>query len=155
MQDLRLRKVKINDKNDLFAWRNDPVARSMSFNTEPLGIKEHEDWFKKMLKSKKKVLYIGETSGHKKAGVISFNNIGQNRYEINVNVAPDCRGIGLGTLMIKEGSYKLISENKAKEILARVKLENMPSIKAFSKAGFIKINKKEGILEMKFKGVVE
>ena len=40
MPYLILRKIKTTDKRH-FVWRNDDVTKKMSFNTSPVGIKEH------------------------------------------------------------------------------------------------------------------
>ncbi len=151
MQDLILRKIKTTDKKDIFVWRNDEVTKKMSFNTSPVGIKEHEIWFNKALNDKERVFYIAGFDNSQKIGVVSFDKIDGNDYKVNVNLNPAFRGRGLGSRVIKEGCLRLIAEKNTAYIIAKVKEENTASIKAFTKAGFVKLSEEGNVINMCFR----
>jgi len=150
MVDLILRNIKQSDREDLLTWRNDKTAREMSFNKTPIDIKEHNAWFSKAIIDSNKIFYVGEIDLHQKIGVARFDRIKNNDYEINVNLALQHRGQGLGRLFIRETCAKLMNEKSANKITALVKIENTASIAAFSSAGFEKIEEKHGAIRMCF-----
>lgn len=150
--DIRLRNICLTDKKDLLMWRNDPFTRRMSFSSEIISSSEHETWFNKIIGDKEKVFYIGEGAGGEKIGAVSFCRIADETYEINVNIAPAYRSRGLGAVLIKEGAAFLVKQKEAKKIKARIKSENIFSIRAFTKAGFIKSIEKDNVVEMYFGG---
>ena len=150
MTDLIFRNIKQSDREDLLAWRNDKTVREMSFNKAPVSIEEHNAWFDKAIIDPNKIFYIGEIRPHQKIGVARFDRIKNNSYEINVNLALQCRGQGLGKLLISEGCSRLMNEKGASEIIAQVKTENTASIKAFINAGFVKTEEKNNVIKMCF-----
>ena len=150
MTDLILRNIKQFDREDLLAWRNDKTAREMSFNKAPISMEEHNVWFDKAIIDSNKIFYIGEIVPHQKIGVTRFDRIKNNSYEINVNLALQYRGQGLGKLFISEACNKLMNEKDADEITALVKTENTASVNAFTNAGFEKMEEKDGVIRMRF-----
>ena len=56
----------------LWNWRNDPITRQMSNNTEKVTWANHSSWYKKVLLNNSSKLYIGEERGNY-FGVIRFD----------------------------------------------------------------------------------
>jgi RimJ/RimL family protein N-acetyltransferase len=57
--------------------------------------------------------------------------------EINIAIAPEWRGRGLGTILIKEGVSNILRDfPKIRTILALIKSDNTASKKTFQKCGF-------------------
>lgn len=137
---LRLRNATPEDIDLLFGWANDPVVRQNAFNTEPIPYENHQKWFNKMLYDESVCQYI-LCSGDEAVGQIRLNIEGDIAF-IDYSVAPDMRGKGLGSRMLK-----LVIEETADNIsgvtqlLGQVKLNNQVSAKAFEKCGFSKIEK--------------
>ena len=42
---IEFRKANIDDINTYFKWLNDPLVRSLSFNSNKVNLKVHEEWF--------------------------------------------------------------------------------------------------------------
>jgi len=146
-----VRPVKTIDEVDLFYWRNDPVTRKYSFSTRKISLNEHKRWFKKISKDKKILLLVGANEKGEKVGMVRFNLLRNDKAEIHVNVAPEKRGRGIGCILLKKGClYFFRRFTLVKEILAKIKKDNVPSINVFTKAGF-EIKKKDKIIEMVFK----
>lgn len=134
--ELKFRPVESDDINDLFEWRNHQEVRKNSFSSKPLSWDEHEKWFKVKLKDPGTVIYMVYTEGEK-VGSIRFEEKGD-AIKVSVMLNPDFFGKGLGAEIIKSGTEKFIREKKCKKpVIAEIKKDNIASIKAFEKAGFL------------------
>lgn len=135
--NLNLRPAAISDLLLVFAWSNDPITRQNSFSQKPITIEEHTAWFKRLLENPNRKLYI-LLSDNKPAGQIRLDfNEDKTSAEISYSIAPDFRGQGLGSKIIKLAIKKVKSDFKNVQYLtAQVKPENTASNKIFSKLGF-------------------
>ena len=138
-KQINLRKAVFQDMDDIFSWRNDLETRKQSFNPNPISYSEHRQWFKKILKSPKHLLYLAVDQKGEKCGVARIDIKNRQVAEININVAPTYRGKGIGEEMTSQVTKKLFSKRKIRFLLARVKEKNIPSLKLFSKIGFFEI----------------
>lgn len=129
---IKLRKANLKDSADILRWRNDPETVKVSFSRAPIGAAEHQKWFAAVLKDKARRLYIAENQQRQKLGMIRFDLLGKKIAEVSVNLSPDMRGKGYGTKIIVLGAGKM----KGFNLLARTKLSNPASVKAFEKAGY-------------------
>jgi len=135
---IKLRKAGIDDCRDLFAWRNDPVTRQVSFNSGELKYEDHEKWFKKYLQDPDRSMFIAEAEDNEKLGMVRFDRIKDDSWEISINLSPAHRGKGLGSLIISKSCELFAESHSNKKLVARTKASNIASIKAFEKAGFCK-----------------
>ena len=122
----------------LWEWRNDPITRQMSLNTEKVSWANHSSWYKKVLLNNAKKLYLGEERGQF-FGVVRFDKCDNEEYvyEISVNIAPTSRGKGFGKKLIINGIGRFLTEvDNCKFIRAEVKKLNEPSNKLFKTCGF-------------------
>lgn len=133
---LTLRKATIQDCDDLYRYRNDPLTREQSFNQQEILYEQHCQWFKKALEDTQRVFYIGQIDKNEKCGVVRFDLQGKFFGEINVIVSPENRGQGIGSQLISQSCRLFFTETKRKLILSRIKKGNNASIKVFQKAGF-------------------
>tara|TARA_X000000950_G_scaffold289404_1_gene412959 strand:+ start:24606 stop:25463 length:858 start_codon:yes stop_codon:yes gene_type:complete len=132
-----IRKATILDSKVILEWRNDPLTRSMFFENSKINFNEHNKWFKKNLNSKSNLMFIGEIS-KKKFGICRFDLNKRKKYaEISINLNPKFRGKGLSKKFLKE-SIKIYSKINMVDLIARVKVINLNSIKLFEKNNFIK-----------------
>ena len=130
---IEIRDATINDAQLLFNWANDPVTRQNSFNSKNIGWNEHILWLKKRLNNPAYRIFIFK-SNNEPLGVVRFDGI-ENAI-INVTVAPDHRGKGLGAEIIRMACFRFWESNNS-YILAYIHKENVTSQRAFKKAGFI------------------
>ena len=134
-----LRNAIIGDVIDVFNWRNDPVTRCMSPNDKPVQKFEHKEWFESALTNPDKKMYIGIVK-EKKIGITRFDfNKKHNFTEVSINLNPLMRGKNLSfELLLKSITFYLKDKNV--KLKAKVKNQNLPSLKIFKKVGFIEYN---------------
>ena len=132
-----IREANIDDKNEIYDWRNDFHTRKMFFNNLKIKKKEHELWFKNILKSKLTTLYVGEINKNK-IGVCRFDIKKELKSsEVSINLNPDYRGKGFSKILLDK-SINTYLENKTIDLVAEIKKDNPLSIDIFQKVGFFK-----------------
>ncbi len=134
---ISIREVTDRDKEFIFKCASDPETRKNSFNSNSISKIEHNNWFSKLLLDDDRKLFICEVN-KQAAGIIKFN-IAQEESVIGVIVAPEFRGKGLAHLLIRKccQKYKENVSNDKIGIKAYIKQQNIFSLRAFKKAGFI------------------
>lgn len=133
---LVLRRVRAGDCRLLFDWANDPAVRSFSYNAAPIVWEEHAQWLKERLADPACFMFVGEEHDGTPVGLVRFQVNGEDA-EASVNVASDRRGGGYGTALIGLGCAKLERGTALRTTHAFIKLDNVASVRAFEKAGFI------------------
>jgi L-amino acid N-acyltransferase YncA len=131
MQDVRgvsLRAVSMVDAMLLLGWRNDPVTRRASRNTDPVSWNEHKAWLTRVLVSSDHVMRIAEVAGAP-VGVVRAARSGD-EWELSWTVAPDARGRGFGSIMLKTFVAELDGR-----LAAVIRKNNPASAKIASAAG--------------------
>lgn|GEM_PF-1661550 len=134
--DLILREAKLEDCDDLYHWKNDPVSREQSFNREEVSYEEHCGWLKEALKDSNRLFYIGIDDKNEKCGVARFDIKDEFFAEVHINIAPEKRRKGIGSQLISKSCPLFFLKTKRKLIMARTKEWNTVSIKTFKKVGF-------------------
>ncbi len=130
-----VRRAVMDDIKDIFEWSNHPLSRKNSFRSEPIGWDEHRKWFAERLADHLTTIYI-LCSDENKLGSARFEEK-KNGIRISVMLNPDYIGKRLGADLIRLATKRYIEEkNPGKHIIAEVKGDNMPSKKAFLRAGF-------------------
>ena len=139
---LKIVKADQSHSRNIWKWRNNPITRSVSRKTDKVEWKDHEAWFRKCLDNNKIFLYIGIDKNSQKdipIGIIRFNllDLSHKDYEVSINIEPNFRKKGFGHCLLKNGTKKFIEDiNKSIRIYALVKVDNVPSIKLFTAAGY-------------------
>lgn len=132
---LKFRAASAEDVKLLFDWRNDPLTRRFSTQTQELVWQEHENWFLQSLGKSDRKIFIVENKGFK-VGMLRWD-LDENYKELSWSVAAEFRGQGYGGVMLEQfiqwqpGPYR-----------ARIKAENQASLRMALKAGF-KVSKQE------------
>ena len=95
-----------------------------------------EKWFRDKSNDPGSKIYMAFDKDHC-VGTVRFENRGD-IVKCSVMVNPDCIGKGFGPEIIVRGTRKFLAETKTtKGIIAEVKEDNIRSLKAFQKAGYI------------------
>ena len=135
---MKIREANLSDSNDIYKWRNDPLTRQMSFNSDVVSFVTHNEWFKNSLKNKNRFLLVAEFR-EKKISVVRFD-IKEEKFtaEININLNPLERGKGLSSTVISKSILYFNKKNneKVKIIVSKIKKENAISKRSFLKCGF-------------------
>lgn len=137
---MEIRYAKIDDSEDLFLWRNDPLSRAMSIQMGLISLEEHKIWFNSSLVNSSKKIYIGIV-GDLKIGVSIFD-YKNGTAEVSININPAARNKGLGYYLLSNSilEYKKINDCSLRAV---IKNENIKSIKLFKKCGFNFLNNDE------------
>ena len=148
LSSIRMRLVNQSDCMDLFRWRNDPDTRKNSvLGADAVPIEDHKKWFASKLKNPSSRLYIG-VSGKNKVGLMRFE-IEKDNVIVTTNVNPAYRGMGVGTKIMNLTTVKVYKEFR-KPIIAKIKNDNIASIKMCANNGYIVKKKTKEITYMCF-----
>ncbi|HIO64400.1 MAG TPA: N-acetyltransferase [Dehalococcoidia bacterium] len=128
-----LRAATDDDCQVVFDWANDPLARSMSFNSILIDWEEHQRWFAESLLSETRQLFIG-MEGAERVGMVRLDQTKED-FVVSLNVAPSVRGRGLGPqlLVAIETASKGMGANK---LVAYIRPDNSPSVRCFEAVGY-------------------
>ena len=132
---LHLRKAEPEDSRRLWEWANDPIARSNSFNTDPIPWEDHQVWFNERLNDQDSCIYLAELPGGESVGTIRFQSTTDHAV-VSVTVDGDFRCLGFGAEVIRRGCLKYQRSHPDLPIRALIKPDNPASKLAFNKAGF-------------------
>ncbi len=138
---LGLAPVTWADRGAVWSQANDPVARAQAFHPGRIPWSAHLRWLRARLGSPDALLFRARvTRGPEDgadAGLVRFDRIGEDRWEISVSVAAEQRGRGLGAPLIEAGCRALVAARGAGlSVLARIRADNPASLRSFAKAGF-------------------
>ncbi|CBW25278.1 putative acetyltransferase [Halobacteriovorax marinus SJ] len=141
MFNLEMRPACSSDVEVYYEWVNDVDVRRNSFNSNEVKFEDHQRWFN---------LKLNDANSELLLFLINSNPVGQVRIEvteyglINFSIDRGHRGLGLSSKMLIESSNYFFSRFGEKlSLVGFVKKENIPSQKAFKKAGFVEIDLKD------------
>lgn len=133
---IRLRRARQEDCETLHDWRNDPLVRLNSFNTEAIPLSEHRKWYEGKINEDTCLFFVGEDGDGSPVGQIRFDRHA-GEATVSVSVAPTKTGRGIGTTIVQLGCMELRKTWPGVSIIALVKKDNPASATMFEKAGFI------------------
>lgn len=116
-----------------FDWANEPEVRQNAFNSEPIVYEQHKQWFENKLAADDSVLFVFYL-GFDAVGQIRLDEEGRHAL-IDYSIDPHHRDKGLGSEMLQAIAL-LYKKTGGKIVKGVVKAANIPSCKAFEKAGF-------------------
>ncbi|AMK75111.1 MULTISPECIES: GNAT family N-acetyltransferase [Methylomonas] len=134
-QQLNIRHAKLEDAMDVLRWRNDPIVCAMSRQNEPISEAAHMSWYSGVLDNSERLLLIGVLN-KKKVGAVRFDYVRESTWEVNIAIAPELRGQGLGRKLLKLALTTFYVDHASESVSAVVRLNNEPSLKLFSALGF-------------------
>ena len=91
---------------------------------------EHERWWRETQDAR----YVAESAGED-VGVLRITRLDETTCEVHLAVAPQFRGEGYSTEMLREGTLEA-KRLGYERIVARVDSDNTPSLRAFLRAGY-------------------
>ena len=135
---MKIGEVNIDDSNDIFEWRNDPIARQKSFNSDVVTLSTHNKWFENSLHNKNRYLLIAEEEG-RKISVVRFDiEEEKSTAKISINLNPLERGKRLSSTVISKSIsyFNIINNKRIKTIIAEIKENEIVNKRSFMKCGF-------------------
>ncbi len=148
--DIGIRAASMEDADRLLSWANDPITRSNSFNPDPIDPVGHVSWLGRVLDDVNSLLLIGEYAGEH-IGQIRFDRV-EGQVVVSVGLAVRARGQSLGSPLILAGVRAAQRRWPSVPILARIKVDNTASIRAFRVGGFSDARRDEGdgVIELRY-----
>ena len=140
--DIEIRSATMEDADRLLSWANDPITRSNSFNPDRIDPAGHVSWLRRVLADEDSLLLIGEYADDP-IGQMRFDRI-DGQILVSVGLAPGARGRSLGAPLILAGVRAARTRWPARSILARIKVDNTASVRAFRVGGFCDARQDEG-----------
>lgn len=140
-----LRYLAPSDCELLFRWRNDPLTRANSHNTEEVSFEDHRAWFERSQNMWERSIKIAEVDAVPVAVVRADAKIREHEvwaWELSWTVSPQHRGKGYG----KEAVRLFISHFRpGLKLVATVKASNLAS-RRIAEATGMKLVSEEGEL---------
>ncbi|MBP2201425.1 RimJ/RimL family protein N-acetyltransferase [Methanococcus voltae] len=134
----------------LFDWRNDPEVRNNSGDSSELVYNNHKEWFFNALKNKDVVILLAINDNSEEVGQVRLN-ISKSQGIISISLDKSFRGNGYGTYIIKKASSIFLNNFHIKSIIAKIRKENLASVKSFEKAGYKYLREEGGFKYYVFK----
>lgn len=122
-----LRYSTADDCEYLRDLRNDPVARMMSRNDQPITVGQHYVWFMTTTDT----ILIAEVNEEAVGSIRLIHH--PHEVELGIIVDPKHRGKGYAPEMLR-----LAAEYTSDHLVAYVRTDNEPSLRAFTRAGWVK-----------------
>ncbi|MBF0540385.1 MAG: GNAT family N-acetyltransferase [Nitrospirae bacterium] len=131
------------DAKIIMDWRNDNETLKMSYHSTPKEFssfyKEYcQDYFNEIDLIPVFANYKGERVGFVRFKKYLDKEISGKAADISINIRPDKRRLGLGTEIIKKSCEHLFNRGFDTTV-AEIRQNNISSIRAFEKAGFVYI----------------
>lgn len=127
-----------------FGWRSDPVARSAWRHPGSYHFDDHVAWFDNCLSSDAASIFIAERH-HQPVALVWLEPARGTAHDdrafcqINIAVAPDRRGQGLGRRTIQAVSALLRARTRGLPIIAEIREGNHPAMRIFQHGGFLPV----------------
>lgn len=132
---IRLRPAVADDSGLLWTWVNDPDVRARAFSTDPISWETHSAWFAARLADPSSHIWVASASDGDPVGQVRFETR-NGTTEIAISVAGTARGRGWGGALIEAGIRRLFAASDVEWVLARIKPDNLASVRAFESADF-------------------
>jgi RimJ/RimL family protein N-acetyltransferase len=150
---IKINKATINDMLDIFELANDEVVRRNSFNQEKISIDDHKEWFIKKINDPNCLFLIFRNDEGQFIGSVRFDldkNYLPNNYIISIQISKNFRGKNIANPILKQSIDEFRKFFKNSIIIAKIKNDNIASIKIFKRNNFIIIseNKQENYVSL-------
>lgn len=131
-----LRPARMDDAENLLAWRNAEVNRLPSFDPTPIAMDVHRAWLAATVNNPRRVLLIAEENGDP-VGVLRYD-LADTEAQVSIYLVPGYHGQGRGKRLLRAGS-RWLRDNRPgiARIHASIKADNLRSQSAFIAAGYV------------------
>lgn len=142
-----LRATQAQDAELLLRWRNDPTSVRFSRSRAAVSTTEHRAWFASRLERADRQLWIAEEEG-KAVGQVRID-VSEGVGEVAIGVDPKARGRGYAGRMLRELLALVEADGLAGALIAEVDERNLPSLRAFRRAGFAEVGRQDGFIRLR------
>lgn len=151
---LHIRPARLDDSDEIFAWRNDSETIQMSISRSSVTLSNHRAWFSASLSSERTHHLVGELTGNlgvkEKIGVCRFDINDDGTWVVSINLNPVHRGKGFSRALLNHAIDKLgaMEADKVLELRAIIRQENVKSIALFTGCRFTIDGHSDGVISM-------
>jgi len=140
--------LTLDEKKMLLEWRNNQSIRQWMFTKEPISLKNHLNYIKRLAEKKDRFYFMLKEQS-KAIGVIDFTNISKDKANIGLYAKPLLKGKGkiLMSTILDYGFNVL----KVKTLISEVLDSNESAIRLYKKFNFQEIGREENIIIMELK----
>lgn len=131
-----LRDARPSDCRQVWEWANDPAVRAASFKSNPIPWESHERWFEKRLQDDEGAFFIAEDESGLPLGQVRFD-LEDTVAVISISLDARCRGRGHSSAIIIAAVRRFAQTHETSCVHAFTKPDNLASVRAFERAGFI------------------
>lgn len=140
---VKMREAQKDDLETTFTWASNSDIRRYSFQQHQITHNEHSQWFNKRVNDNKCLYLIAELNGIP-IGSVRFD-LQDREAVISYLVDPGYHGQGFGVILLKKGIECLLNSRRTdvkqiRMLTGEVMKNNIPSLKAFERFGFIKVD---------------
>ncbi len=135
-RNIRFRNVNESDLMLYFDWTNDNSVRENSYQSEPILLENHTNWFLNKIKDSHCEMKVFENHLGTPIGQVRIQKQDDKTANIGISNDKNHRGKGYASKMLQMASEDFLKNNPQFCIEAYIKLENEASLKAFEKAGY-------------------
>ena len=148
--NLLTRRAEERDWARLMSWRNDPETVKASRKSARVGLEEHWNWLRQVVVDESAGLYIvSDSERNITVGTGRIDERDERTVEISITVDPRLRGQGYAPRLVRAILEKV---TVGVIVLATVKTDNVPSLRAFADCGFLPARFKDsGLVELELK----
>jgi RimJ/RimL family protein N-acetyltransferase len=140
-----LRQAEIVDAAPLYRWRIDADTVRHSLAPPPASLDEHRGWLEALLREPAVALYVAHDDERGvDVGTVRLDRRGGGEAEMSITVAPDERGRGYARQLIARG----LEAAAGCRVIARVKADNLRSLRAFAALGFATAGSDDGLVRL-------
>ena len=132
---ISLRQATLNDCDSIYQWRNAEETRRYIFDSKPIPIEIHRQWFHRSLRNPSRLIFVAEVDG-KAVGILRYDFV-KDEAVVSIYLVPGEHVAGTGTAIINKGSGWLREKHPGiKAVRAEILPQNIASKKAFMVAGY-------------------
>jgi UDP-2,4-diacetamido-2,4,6-trideoxy-beta-L-altropyranose hydrolase len=134
--NITVRLAVADDAALVWPWRNNESTRRYFFDSSPVSLDAHLEWWSQSLSDLKRVLLLGKLDG-KEVGVIRYDLVDSRHAKVSIYLNPEMTGRGLGECLLRSAQNWLLQNHpEVKTISAEIMAKNIASLRVFLAAGF-------------------
>lgn len=141
-EGIYLRLMTKADTDLIVKWRNNPRVRHNFIYQKPFTKEGHEHWIKTMIETGEAIQFIiCQAESGRELGSVYFRDISREHHKAEYGIfvgEDDAIGQGIGSKTCRLACQYGFQVEKWHKIMLRAFADNMPAIRSYEKAGFVK-----------------